>query len=170
MLLHVRALCLLVMLGLLAGLLPGLGAGSALAQGQWQAQVVAVQDGDSLIVKRGSQRVRLRLFGVDCPEKGQPHADQAREFSRRLLGQRVTVHEMARDAHGRVVARVFGPDGQEHNLALLRAGLAWWFWRYADQMEDYGQAWWQALRAGRGLWGDARPQMPPEQWRRRQRR
>ena len=147
-----------------------LGAPDVWAQPSWQGQVVAVRDGDSLVVRQGGKRVELRLFGVDCPEKGQPFADQAREFTRRLGGQRIRVQEVTRDKHGRVVARVFDSQGREHNLALLEAGLGWWFWRYADKVEAYGQAWWRAMRAGRGLWGAKEPQIPPEQWRRRHQR
>lgn len=138
----------------------------------FRARVVRVYDGDSFAVKTlgsGRRRVEVRLFGVDCPEMGQPWHDQAGKFTARLLHKTVRVAPVSRDRHGRVVARVYLADGRELNLLLLRQGLAWWFSWYAPRQGAYARAWWRALKEGRGLWGDARPQMRPADWRRMRR-
>ena len=41
-----------------------------------------------------------------------------------------------RDRYGRVVADVVLPDGRNLNRELVRAGLAWWFRRYAPSDQE----------------------------------
>ena len=60
----------------------------------WSGQVVDVHDGDSLRVRRADtgEVVRVRIYGVDCPELAQPYGADARELTAGLvLGQRVEV-------------------------------------------------------------------------------
>ncbi len=142
-------------------------AGEASAEGTppWSAEVLKVLDGDSLIVRRGRKPVEIRLYGIDCPERSQPYADQARDFTARLAGQWVKIDSTDVDRHGRVVARVWGPDKKELNLELIRAGLAWWYARYAPRETAYAEAQEAARKAKRGLWADQDP-VPPWVWRR----
>ncbi|MEW5722286.1 MAG: thermonuclease family protein [Thermodesulfobacteriota bacterium] len=124
-----------------------------------EALVVLVHDGDTLEVETGGRRERVRLFGIDCPEKEQPFSREAREYARgRVEGRVVTLRIEDVDAYGRVVAWVVLPDGGTLNHELVGAGLAWHYTRYSHdpelaRLED------EARRAGRGLW--ANPEAVP---------
>lgn len=51
----------------------------------WKGEVVNVADGDTINVRRGKETVRIRLYGVDCPESRQKYGSEATEFARKLL-------------------------------------------------------------------------------------
>jgi endonuclease YncB( thermonuclease family) len=138
--------------------------------------VVSVSDGDTLAVRTPSGDVRVRLEGIDCPEKHQPHGLAARWFVRsrvfvtrpdgRRSGKTVSVDERGRDRNGRRIARV-RVDGRDLSLELLRAGFAWHYRRYNHE-PALAQLEADARTARRGLWADPRP-TPPWEWRRRRR-
>ncbi|MBF0127029.1 MAG: thermonuclease family protein [Magnetococcales bacterium] len=135
----------------------------------WMGRVERVVDGDSLVVVRDGERVKVRLSGVDTPEHGQPFAEQARGFARaRVEGRTVRVVEKETDRHGRMVAWVTRPGEEELGAALVRAGLAW---RHAYFSNDAGlKALEKSARERRlGLWSHADP-TPPWVWKRRQKR
>ncbi len=75
---------------------------------------------------------RIRLHGVDCPEKRQPFGNRAKQFTSTLVfGTTVTVQVVDRDRYGRTVGEVLLPDGRSLNRELVKAGFAWWYRRYA---------------------------------------
>ena len=43
-------------------------------------RVVAISDGDTISVLLYGQAVRVRLHGIDAPEKGQPFTNRAKQF------------------------------------------------------------------------------------------
>ena len=118
-----------------------------------------VIDGDTLEI---SGR-RLRLFGIDAPEHGQPFASRARESLSDLAhGRDADVDERGRDTYGRVLGRV-RVAGVDVNAEQVRRGYAWVFRRYTRDpvllaLEDDARA------ARRGLWRDAAP-VAPWTWR-----
>lgn len=71
-------------------------------------------------------RQRLRLFGVDTPERGQPGYDTATEFVRSAcLGKAVQLETYRADKYGRFLAVVRLPGAaQSVNEQLLAGGLA----------------------------------------------
>jgi len=94
--------------------------------------VVSVLDGDTIDVLHIGQAERIRLSGIDCPEKGQAYGKKAKQFTSTLIhGKDVTIHVLSKDRHGRTVADVVLPDGTNVSRALLRAGLAWWYRQYS---------------------------------------
>jgi micrococcal nuclease len=131
----------------------------------FEGRVVRVLDGDTVEVLRveGERRVpiKVRLHGVDCPEKRQPFGQKAKEATLRLAGgQQVRVEPRDRDRYGRTVGVVLLPDGSSLNAELVRQGLAWWYQRYAPRAKELGELEARA-RAGRlGLWGEPNPQAP----------
>lgn len=71
----------------------------------WRSIVVSVPDGDSLQLHDGR---RVRLLGIDAPEKGRCMAEEAREELRALVfSKRVILKDIQTDDYGRVLANVF---------------------------------------------------------------
>ncbi|MDL2290765.1 thermonuclease family protein [Desulfovibrio sp. OttesenSCG-928-F20] len=151
----------LVIALLLAAL--GLGGGFFL-----RGKVIAVQDGDSLVILNSSfERERVRLYGVDCPEAKQSGGEDATAFTRSLaLFQEVQLKVITHDQYKRAVALVTLPDGRSLNEELVRAGQAWVYDQYCDRPQCLA---WRLLEKKarvdkRGLWAEQKP-IPPWRWR-----
>jgi endonuclease YncB( thermonuclease family) len=132
-------------------------------------KVVGVSDGDTIKVMREGQAVKVRLHGIDCPEKGQSFGTRAKRFTSDMaFAKEVIVRVKTTDRYGRIVGVVILPGGKNLNWELVDAGLAWWYRRYApdDGMLERLEA--EARETKRGLWGDNNP-IPPWEWRRIQR-
>jgi endonuclease YncB( thermonuclease family) len=75
---------------------------------------------------------RSRLWWNDGPEMKQPFGTRAKQFTGDLaFGQVVTVKVRDVDRYKRTVAEIVLPDGRNLNQELVRAGMAWWYQRYA---------------------------------------
>ncbi len=85
-----------------------------------------------------------------------------------VFGQKVAVNVMDQDRYGRTVAEVILPDGRVLNHELVKAGLAWWYRRYAPEDGTLAQLEANAKAAKRGLWAEPNP-VPPWEWRKRER-
>ncbi len=60
---------------------------------------------------------RIRLHGIDCPEKRQAFGNRAKQFTSTLVfGTTVTVQVVDRDRYGRTVGEVLLPDGRSGSL------------------------------------------------------
>jgi len=82
--------------------------------------VVGVSDGDTIKVMREGRAVKVRLHGIDCPEKGQPYGTKAKRFtSDRAFRNEVTVYVKDMDRYGRIVGEVILPDGLSLNKELV---------------------------------------------------
>ena len=91
---------------------------------------VTVVDGDTVDISRDGNTIRIRLEGIDCPEREQYFAAEAKAFTANLInGKSVTVIEKEKDEYGRTVARIF-IDGRDVSVELLKAGLATHFKKY----------------------------------------
>jgi micrococcal nuclease len=122
--------------------------------------VVSVIDGDTIDVLHNGQAERIRLKGIDSPEKGQAFGKKAKQFTSTLVyGKEVTIQVLRKDRHGRTVADVVLPDGTNVSRELVRAGLAWWYRQYSKD-ESLGALEEDARQAKRGLWADPNP-IPP---------
>lgn len=138
--------------------------GSLFAE-QFVGKVVAITDGDTLKVLRGGAEVRVRLHGIDAPERRQPFAARARQFVGDLaFGKTVTIVVRDHDRYRRLVVEMILPDGRSLNNELVRSGLAWWYRRYAPADKTLERLENEARRARRGLWSDRSP-VAPWEWR-----
>jgi len=158
----------LVFLG--AVLAAALGPGAAHAR-DFDGRVVGIQDGDTVTVLDASkQQHRIRIAGIDAPEKAQAFGTAAKEHLARLaFGKQADVRCSKRDRYGRDVCNVY-VGARDVGLEQVRSGNAWWFREYAREQapEDrkvYETAESEARGARRGLWHDASP-TPPWDWRR----
>jgi endonuclease YncB( thermonuclease family) len=142
-------------------------AGAGLARASDVAgQVVAVQDGDTVtILDAAKLQHRIRIAGIDAPEKRQAFGEAAKESLARLVhGKRVDAHCPKRDRYGREVCSVF-LGTRDVGLEQVRTGHAWWYRDYAREQTPEDRASYEAAesdarQARRGLWRDPTPQVP----------
>lgn len=135
--------------------------------------VIGISDGDTLtILSEAEVPVKIRLLGIDAPEKSQPFGQRSRQsLSELAFGKRVVVDWHKRDRYGRIVGKVTLPDGTDTNLEQIKRGLAWHYKQYANEQPKpesgaYGQAELQSASRHIGLWADPSP-VPPWEYRRR---
>jgi micrococcal nuclease len=131
-------------------------------------QVIRVIDGDTLDVGlpdlvHDRPVTRVRLWGIDCPERGrndepdEPLADDATALTRSLVQRQIVTlwlePHRTRGDYGRLLAHVELSDGRVLNEALLADGLA----RAEDRwphgrLARYAQVEHSARRQGVGMW------------------
>ena len=99
---------------------------------QFTGKVVGISDGGTISVLRAGKAVKVRLHGIDTPERAQAFGTQARKFTGDVAFQQtVTVDVRATDRYGRLVEEERLPDGRRLNQELVRAGMAWWYRQHA---------------------------------------
>ncbi len=133
-------------------------------------KVVGVADGDTITVLDDQQtQHKVRLMGIDSPEKAQPFGQNAKQsLSDLVFGRSVNVEWQKLDRYERIVGKVL-VNGQDANLEQIRRGLAWHYKKYEREQEPldratYSQAEIEARMGNRGLWSDPEP-IPPWDWR-----
>lgn len=116
-------------LGILA-LLVALPAAAANLHGK----VISVSDGDTITVLDATQRThKIRLAGIDAPEKSQAHGMDAKQhLSNLVLGKVVEVDGDKQDKYGRTVGKVLY-QGKDANLTQSQTGWAWHYVAYASE-------------------------------------
>jgi len=124
-----------------------------------------VSDGDTITVLNDRTPVKVRLWGIDCPEGGQAHGDEAKKYTTdRALNKIVRIVGVEKDKYGRLVADVYLPDGTLLSAEIVREGHGWWFRKYAPDDDVLPKLESEARAAKRGLWADPNP-MAPWDWR-----
>jgi len=132
-------------------------------------KVVSVNDGDIINVMREGKAVKIRLHGIDCPEKNQPYGTRAKQYTSDMaFGKEVTVQIKTTDRYGRIVGEVILPDGLSLNKELVYAGLAWWYRKFAPNDRILKTLEEGARAEKKSLWADKNP-IPPWEWRKMQR-
>ena len=138
---------------------------------QIEGKVVAVADGDTVtVVDAAKIQHRIRLEGIDAPEKKQPFGQRSKaSLSDLVFGQPVTVLTEKKDRYGRNVGRIL-IGSLDVNLLQIRRGMAWFYRRYAGELSAsdrrlYDEAEMAASAARVGLWSHPNPQ-PPWEFRR----
>ena len=133
--------------------------------------VVAISDGDTLtLVDAHKRQHRIRLDGIDAPERTQPYGQRARQSLTELAHGRTASVECPKiDRYGRAVCRV-SVDGVDVGLEQIRRGFAWHYVQYAHEQragdrDRYAQAEKEARANSVGLWSFADP-VPPWDYRR----
>jgi len=148
-----------------------------------EGRVVAVADGDTLtLLDANNVQHKIRLAGIDAPEKGQPFGDRSKQsLSRAVMGKDVRVVWQKQDRYGRLVGTVWvaPPDSTcrgspcvktlDVDLAQLTVGLAWHFKKYASEQSpqergQYAFAEEEARARKAGLWSEPDP-VAPWDWR-----
>ena len=129
--------------------------------------VVAVLDGDTIEVLHNTHPERIRLSGIDCPEKGQAFGTRAKQATSRLVfGRDVILQTHGQDKYRRTLADVLLRDGTNVNHELVKEGWCWWFRKYAPGDTELEKLEKDARDSKKGLWADPHP-VPPWEWRKK---
>jgi micrococcal nuclease len=134
----------------------------------WSGRVVGVIDGDRITVLHDGKEEVIRLWGIDCPEKGQDFGTKAKQATSRLVfGRIVEVEPVNVDRHGRTVA-IVTVGRTVVNEELIRQGLAWVDAQHCERpvCRDWEARQIAAQGEGLGLWADLHA-VPSWQFRRR---
>lgn len=126
-------------------------------------KVVRVIDGDTVDVQLTSGLIRVRLQGIDAPDKDQAGGAAASTWlASQLQSRQVELEPVSQDQYDRMVA-VVRRRGVDINRELVRRGLAWAYRHYLRR-EDRAlcSVEERARRSHVGLWANANPHAPWE--------
>lgn len=140
-----------------------------------QVRVHYVVDGDTIIIRNGWSKTKIRLDSIDCPEDGQYWGDTAKYGLIKLIGGRkVQLEEHGIDQHGRTLATIYVWHDQKNtwmnvNERMVTLGHAWVLRRFyehlpqdrKDKLDDL-EKWAKSKKIG--LWHEPDP-TPPWDWR-----
>ena len=120
--------------------------------------VVEILDGDTFDL--GNEE-RVRIIGINTPEKGRPFSDEATDaLSEIIMGKEVTLVNDSKnddaDSSGRLLRHVY-VDGVSVNYEMIRMGMAFWY-PYSsgtDMDESYQEAQESAANDHVGLWTES---------------
>ena len=137
-------------------LLAALATASHGAPRSFVAEVTHITDGDTLWVRIDGEHgkpIKLRLLGIDAPERCQAGGAQATAaLASRVLHQRVQVRTRAKDDYQRSLAELH--LGSEDIAAWMVSGGYAWSYRYHRSLGPYAAQERAARAAGRGIFAD----------------
>ena len=136
-----------------------------------EGKVVKLADGDSItVLDRDNVQHKIRLAGIDTPERKQPYGKVAKQFlSDKIANETVCVGWYKKDRYQRLIGVVLFND-EDVNLSIVKAGLAWHYKAYQKEQsesdrEKYADAETYAKKKRLGLWKDKHA-IAPWEWRR----
>lgn len=131
-------------------------------------KVVGVSDGDTItLLDAKNQQYKVRLSGIDAPEKTQPFGQASKKsLSELIFNKDVEISWDKRDRYQRILGKVL-LNGQDICLVQIKRGMAWHYKKYqrdqtADDRLSYAQAETQARAIRIGLWIDDSPVQPSD--------
>lgn len=92
-----------------AGIVLALTAVALFARADINGRVVRVLDGDTVdVLEASGERTRVRLAGIDAPEKAQPFGQRSRQMlNARIAQQSVLITGEERDLYGRLLGTIW---------------------------------------------------------------
>jgi endonuclease YncB( thermonuclease family) len=141
---------------------------------EFAGKAVHIADGDTITVLDSDQvQHKIRLHGIDAPEKAQAFGAKAKEALAEKVHERtVRVVWKEKDRYGRIVGDVHLADplagDRNINIEMVRDGYAWWYRSYAPKSKWLEEAETEARNERRGLWRDKNPE-PPWEFRKKKR-
>jgi len=127
-------------------------------------KVIKIADGDTFtLLTSEKEKIRVRLHGIDCPERKQSYSKQATQFLKlKIKGEYVKVKITDTDRYGRTIGVVYFEE-QNINEAMLTKGFAWHYAQY-DNNKKWAKLEREARKKGIGIWSQQTP-TPPWEWR-----
>lgn len=130
----------------------------------FEGKVVRVSDGDTIVVlTQDKEQIKVRLNGIDAPEKKQSFGKQSTKFLSNLVaGKTVEVKKEGNDRYGRTIGTII-LDGVDINKEMVASGYAWAFRKYSKKYAPNES---NAKHKKLGLWVEEDP-TPPWEYRKR---
>lgn len=127
----------------------------------YKGRVISVADGDTITVKAKGKKIKIRLFGVDAPERKQEFGKDARNFTSLMLYNKfVEIKVVSKDKYDRTVADVILEDGRSFNQEIVKSGFAWWYSYFAPYDKELKESEFNAKNKKIGLWKGNKPEAP----------
>lgn len=127
------------------------------------AKVIKISDGDTITVLSGKEQTKVRLYGIDAPEKKQDYGQRSKQFLASLIaGQVAEVEPKGKDRYKRTLGIIHFKE-QDINAQMVLNGYAWAYVKYSRIYVDQEKT---AREKKRGLWQSSNP-TPPWEWRKR---
>jgi endonuclease YncB( thermonuclease family) len=130
--------------------------------------VVGISDGDTItVLDKLSKQHKVRLMGIDAPEKSQAFGNQAKQtLSNYIYKKEVNVEYKKLDKYKRIVGKVT-LNGQDICLKMIVDGMAWHYTEYDKEQSKtdrdlYREAEAKAREMKVGLWHQADAVKPSE--------
>jgi len=131
---------------------------------EFDAKVIAVMDGDTVMVLRKGQKIKIRLANIDAPESAQVFGKESRNaLVTQVLKKQVHINSRAVDSYGRMISEI-SVDGHSVNEEQVKSGMAWEYSHF-HRDKHFLALQSQAQQAHRGLWGKSAHPVRPEKWR-----
>ena len=131
-----------------------------------KGKAVKIIDGDTFDLLVGTTIHRIRLAGIDAPEKKQDFSNASKQLLAQLCnGQLLTVVVTDVDRNKRKIADVYDAQKKWINKELLLQGMAWHFKQYSSNKE-LASAELLARKKRVGLWSVNNP-IAPWDWRKK---
>jgi micrococcal nuclease len=125
-----------------------------------QLQVFRIADGDSFEGRSNGENFRIRLYGIDAPERGQDFYRKSKDLLGQLCAEGpVLVRLRSKDGFGRWVADAYSASGKNINYLMVEEGLAWHFTKYSND-PNLASLEKKARTREIGLWSIADPTPP----------
>lgn len=127
-----------------------------------EGKVINISDGDTItILTKDKEQIKIRLFGIDAPEKKQAFGNKSKQYLSNLVaGRIVNIKSKGKDKYKRTIGIVY-LNGQDINAKMISAGYAWAFVKYSDKYINEELI---AKNKKLGLWQDKEP-IPPWEFR-----
>ena len=130
------------------------------------ALVIKVADGDTITILDEQKKThKIRLQGIDAPEKKQAYGEKSKQNLAFLIYNRTVHVEYSKyDKYGRIIGKV-SLKGQDICLEQITKGMAWHYKKYQNEQstidrELYSSNELKARDKKIGLWNDVQPTTP----------
>jgi endonuclease YncB( thermonuclease family) len=143
----------------------------SIAFADMSGRIVGVSDGDTVTILSGQQQTKVRLAGIDAPEKKQAFGMRSKQsLSDCAFDKQAIIEGSKLDKYKRLVGKVI-VNGTDCNINQIQLGMAWHYKKYqkeqpAQDRASYASAEDAARDRKLGLWSDPSP-TPPWEFRRR---
>ena len=132
--------------------------------------VISIADGDTItIVDSENYQHKIRLSGIDAPEKTQAFGNQSKQsLANMVFRKTVIVYYNKRDKYDRIVGKVL-LENEDITIEQIKRGLAWHYKKYENEQEIedrsiYANEEYLARRDKKGVWSDS-SSIPPWEFR-----
>jgi endonuclease YncB( thermonuclease family) len=128
----------------------------------YSGTIIRVIDGDTFVFQTKEGSLKIRMYGIDAPERDQPYSKESTNFLKQYLNKDAILKASGVDRYSRTLGVLY-IDRKDINLLAIKNGCAWHFKRYSND-QQYAQAQEYAKNNKLGLWALPNP-IPPWDWR-----